>query len=141
MNKFIFGVSAALCFALVSSCATGRYVVSYGNFAPIHEVEWDWEFDPPMFTVRLKASAGNIGAADPERYKFTVTASDGKVIPSETISNEGGLPDLDTRGTHLRWVETVFVRLAEMPPDTDFPVKLSISMGGTVIETFNVKLR
>jgi hypothetical protein len=141
MKKTIIGVSAALCFALASSCVTGRYVVSYGNFAPLYFVEWDWEHDPPVFAVQLKANAEYANLANPEKYEFTVTASSGEVIPSEKIYNAGGSPEFKMVGSYWMRVENVYVRLKEMPPDTDFPIKLRISMGGKVIETFNVKLR
>jgi hypothetical protein len=141
MMKIVFRAFIALCFLLVLSCATGRYVVSYGTFMNPHEVEWDWEYEPPMFSVLLKADAGSIDVVDPERYQFIVTASNGDIIPSETIYNEDGLPKIDARGTYLRWTENVFVRLEEMPPDAAFPIRLQIMLGKTIIETFNVKLR
>ncbi|MDR1148424.1 MAG: hypothetical protein LBK66_07315 [Spirochaetaceae bacterium] len=141
MKKIIVAAFAILCLIALSSCATGRYVVSYGNFAPAHDVEWDWEYDPPMFTVHLKSNIKYIEGADAENYEFAVIAAGGGVIPSEKIYDEGGIPDINTAGSYWRWISTVFVRLAEMPPDTDFPIKLQIIQYGKVIETFNVKLR
>jgi hypothetical protein len=138
MNKIFGVIYAVLCLTLASSCATGRYIVSYDNFAPDHDVVWDWESDPPRFIVRLKSHISDIGGVDPESYEFAVIASGG-VIPSET--DYDGFPSVNTAGSYWRWIENVYVRLRETPRDTDFPLKLQIIRGGKTVETFNVKLR
>jgi hypothetical protein len=139
MKKIISCIYAIMCLIAVSSCVTGRYIVSYGNFAPPHDVVWDWKTDPPLFSVNLKSHIRDIGGASPGSYEFSVTASGGGVIPYETIA--GGFPRVNTDGSYWRWVDTVYVLLAEMPRDTDFPIKLQIIRGEKVIETFNVKLK